>query len=117
MKKKTGRPLTVLDDDQIELVSGLAAVLTKAQLADYFGICENTFREIEERQPLVSEAYKKGRASQIATVAQNLVGKALDGDTTSMMFYLKTQAGWKETNIIQNENKDVKTFSDMYGEP
>ena len=114
-KNKGGRPEKTLDEDQIELVSGLSAVLTKGQLADYFGMCENTFREIEARQPEVNEAYKKGRASQIATIAQNLVGKALDGDTSSMMFYLKTQAGWKETSIIQSENKDVKTFSDMYG--
>jgi hypothetical protein len=40
--------------------------------------------------------------------------KAQGGDNTAMIFYLKTQAGWKETTIVQNENKDVKTFGDMY---
>jgi hypothetical protein len=97
-----GRPATEFDQDQINLVEKLAAVLTKAQLSDYFGISETTFRAVEERQPEVSDAYKKGRGRAIASVASNLVNQAQNGNTTAAIFYLKTQAGWKEqdtTNI------------------
>ena len=45
-----GRPATEFDQDQINLVEKLAAVLTKAQLSDYFGISETTFRAVEQRQ-------------------------------------------------------------------
>ena len=96
------RPATEFDQDQINLVEKLAAVLTKAQLSDYFGISETTFRAVEERQPEVSDAYKKGRGRAIASVASNLVNQAQNGNTTAAIFYLKTQAGWKEqdtTNI------------------
>ncbi len=97
-----GRPATEFDQDQINLVEKLASVLTKAQLSDYLGISETTFRAVEERQPEVSDAYKKGRGRAIASVASNLVNQAQNGNTTAAIFYLKTQAGWKEqdtTNI------------------
>ena len=97
-----GRPATEFDQEQINLVEKLASVLTKAQLSDYLGISETTFRAVEERQPEVSDAYKKGRGRAIASVASNLVNQAQNGNTTAAIFYLKTQAGWKEqdtTNI------------------
>lgn len=114
-KDKGGRPMFVFDDDQIEAITGLAAVLNKSQLAGYFGISETTFLECEKRQPAVSVAYKKGRNLKISQVANNLVTKALDGDTTAAMFYLKTQAGWKETQHVQQETKQVESFTDLYG--
>lgn len=115
MSKANGRPLTVLDNEQLVQVEALAAVLTTEQIADYFGIARTTFYDIMKRDPLVSARYKKGRAKAIGNIAKGLLQKAQGGDNTAMIFYLKTQAGWKETTIVQNENKDVKTFGDMYG--
>ena len=52
-----------------------------------------------------------GKAETIAKVAGNLVQKALSGDTTSAIFYLKTQAGWRETsNIAHSIEKDVSEW-------
>ena len=47
---KGGRPPKTLDDKQIAQVEALASVLTKARLADYFGMTEKTFRAIEQKQ-------------------------------------------------------------------
>ncbi len=91
-----GRPIAVLSSQDVIDLQALASVLTKAQLSDYFGVSENTFREIEKRQPEVSEAYKKGRAKQIASMGMNLVRMAKGGNVAANIFYLKTQAGWKE---------------------
>ena len=91
-----GRPTKGLTPEEVSEVSVLASVLTKGQLADYYGMSENTFRAIEERQPEVFEAYKKGRARAIRAVAGNLIKQAAEGNTTAAIFYLKTQAGWKE---------------------
>ena len=106
----------ILTDEEIAQVEALASVLTTEQIADYFGIGRTTFYQIMERQPEVSVRYKRGRAKAIGSVAKNLVTKAQNGDNAAMMFYLKTQAGWKETTHIQQETKEVKTFSDMYGD-
>lgn len=93
-----GRPAVVFDTEQIAQVKALASVLSKGQLADYFGVSENTFREIEKRQPEVSEAYKKGKGNAIASVGSNLINQARNGNVTAAIFYLKTQAGWKESD-------------------
>ena len=104
-----GRPPVTFDQKEIIMVERLAAVLTKAQLADYYGISETTFRAIEERQPEVSDAYKKGKGKAIASVAGNLVNQAQNGNTTAAIFYLKTQAGWKEqdTTTISTSTDNV----------
>lgn len=104
----------VLDDEEMAQVEALASVLTTDQIADYFGVGRTTFYQIMERQPDVSVRYKQGRAKAVRDIADNLVIKAQSGDNTAMMFYLKTQAGWKETTHVQQETKEVKTFGEMY---
>lgn len=56
-----GKPQKNLTVEQIVQVEALAAVLSVEQIADYFGIGKTTFYAIMERQPEVSERYKKGR--------------------------------------------------------
>ncbi len=94
---KGGQPQKTLTPEQVAEVSTLAAVLNQDQIADYFGISRPTFAAICERQPEVFLQYKKGKARAIGTVAKGLLQKASDGDTASAIFYLKTQAGWRET--------------------
>ncbi|AUR95777.1 homeodomain-like protein, partial [Vibrio phage 1.213.O._10N.222.54.F10] len=110
-----GRPPTVLTEEQIAQVEALGAVLSIEQIADYFGISKPTFYAIMERQPDVSLRYKRGKAKAIGKVSQGLIQKAMAGDNAAAIFYLKTQAGWKETQHVQQEVKEVKSFSDMYG--
>jgi len=92
--------------EQIVQVENRAPYLTREQLADFFGIHVNTFDAIRERQPEVEVAYKKARAETIGKIAESLVMDALDGDTTSRIFFLKTQAGWRETNVIDHQSSD-----------
>lgn len=92
-----GRPVIEFTPEQITQLEALAAVLTKGQIADYFSISETTLRAIEERQPEVSDAYKKGRAKQYASMGSNLIQLAKSGNVAANIFYLKTQAGWKES--------------------
>jgi hypothetical protein len=102
-----GAKPTVFDEKQVAQVETLAAVLSKGQLADYLGITEKTFRAVEQRQPEVATAYKKGKAKAIGTVAKGLLAQAREGNTTAAMFYLKTQAGWREqkqVEIVEDNN-------------
>jgi hypothetical protein len=91
-----GRPIIEFTEDQITQLEALSAVLTKGQVADYFEISETTLRAIEQRQPEVSDAYKKGRVKQFASMGSNLIQLAKKGNVAANIFYLKTQAGWKE---------------------
>jgi hypothetical protein len=107
-----GRPEVVLRTDQIIQLEALAAVLTKAQIADYFGISETTLRAIEARQPEVSDAYKKGRVTQCAKMGMNLVQLAKAGNVAANIFYLKTQAGWKEQEPEAKEIPPINIIVD-----
>ena len=101
-----GKPQKVLNDAEIMQVEALASVLSIKQIADYFGMVRNTFYAIMERQPEVFEHYKKGKSKAISSVGQGLLQKAINGDTASAIFYLKTQAGWKEK---QDVNIDLQS--------
>ena len=108
MAKVNGRPPVVLSEEQIIELGALSAVLTKEQLADYFGVSHVTLIAIQERQPEVSLAYRSGRAKAIAGVANNLISQAMDGSTQAAMFYLKTQAGWREKDREEQVQQDYK---------
>jgi IS30 family transposase len=95
-----------LNDEQRVQVEALAAYLSQEQIADYFGIARSTWYQLLERDPEVAERYKRGKSQAIMTVAQGLLQKARDGDTTSAIFYLKTQAGWRETNRVEHAGPD-----------
>lgn len=102
----TGRPPKTLTDEQRAQVEALAAYLSQEQIADYFGIGKTTWFAMLQRDDDLSERYKRGKAKAIAAVAQGLLQKARKGDNAASMFYLKTQAGWRETNQIDHTSSD-----------
>ena len=112
-KNKGGRPPVLLNEEQIKEVEEMAAYLKVEQIADSFGIDRTTFYEVLKRQPEVSLHYKKGRARKIFRYAKILENKAfgmnenemLKYDTTSIIFFLKTQAGWSEKQPEVNTGK------------
>jgi hypothetical protein len=99
-----GRPTKTFSKEDIAKIYNLSSKLTKTQLADYMGVAFSTFREIEKRQPEVAEAYQKGKAEQIEEVVGHLLDQCRKGNITGIIFYLKTQAGWKEE---QQEVKEI----------
>ncbi len=104
-----------LTEAQKAEVETLAALLNQEQIADYFGIARNTFRAICDRDPEVAARYKRGKAKAIAHVANGLLQKARSGDTTSSIFFLKTQAGRRETERIEHSGPygaPLHTWSD-----
>lgn len=104
MAKKVGRPARTFSELEIQQIKKLAPKLTKTQMADFFGISFTTLREIEKRQPEVSEAYKKARSERIAQVVDRLFDLCMEGNAACIMFFLKTQAGWQE---VQQETSDI----------
>ena len=105
---KGGRPIIELTDEQVIQVKALAQYLSKEQIADYLGVARSTFDAILERDKQVFIHYKKGKASAIANVAKGLVQQAIEGNMTAAIFYLKTQAGWRETEIAADDTNAAK---------
>lgn len=84
---------------KIKLYAGLGS--TQEQIAAMIGKSVDTLKKHES----VCKALDEGKAETIAKVAGSLVRKALNGDTASAIFYLKTQAGWKETSVVEHAGK------------
>jgi hypothetical protein len=101
-----GRKPVEVNDDQMAQVEALAAYLSQDQIADYLGVSRPTFAAMMERDPEISLRYKRGKAKAISAVAQGLLIKARSGDTACAIFYLKTQAGWRETNHVDHTSSD-----------
>ena len=95
-----------LTDIQRQEVETLAALLNQEQIADYLGIGRTTFHRLMQRDPDIEARYKRGKAKAIAHVAKGLLQKARSGDTTSSIFYLKTQADWRETERLEHSGPD-----------
>ena len=93
---------------QIDQVEALASVLTVEQISEYFGISYVTFGRLRKDNPEIDRAYKKGKTKAIYDVASGLLETAKKGNLTARMFYLKTQAGWREANRMKPTDPDGK---------
>jgi hypothetical protein len=98
-----------LNDEQRGELKTLGAVLNQQQLADYFGFSKETLIQIFKRDSEALLMYKKGKSRAIADIAGSLISKARDGDTASAIFYLKTQAGWREVSRdeVESGNSEI----------
>jgi hypothetical protein len=114
-KNKGGRPRKNISEEQMAQVEALAAYMGQDHIADYLGMDRDTLKEVFKRQPEVFRRYKAGKSKAIAAVAQSLIKKARDGDTASAIFFLKTQAGWKETSQVDVNLQKIPTLQDLYG--
>lgn len=66
--------------------------LTMEQIGSVLGVSDTTLYVKQNENPELLEALKRGRSKGIATITNKLFEKASDGDTTSMIFYLKNRA-------------------------
>ena len=92
--------------EQIGQVKKLAAVLNQTQLADFFEMSPDTFHRYAQDDERIMRAYKRGRTEAVAAVATSLLKAARDGDRSAQCFYLKCQAGWRETDRLEHTGAD-----------
>lgn len=103
------------DDNTRLLVKTLAAVGTRyVDIAHKLGINDETLRK-HYRQDL-----EDGRIDANSQVASTLFQRAKQGNMTAAIFWLKTRAGWKETNVTEfsgGEGTEVKGINITFVEP
>ena len=104
--EKKGRPAHKPTAETKTLAKTLSAVgITHEDIANKIGISADTLAKYY-RQEL-----KDGRIDANASVAKGLFEQARSGNTVAQMFWLKTRAGWKETDrreLVGNEGRDVQ---------
>ncbi len=99
-----GRPKWIPDELICRKAQEMASKgLTVTQIAHCLGVSNTTVYERQNEFPEFADAIKKGRAEGINQVANKLFEKAIEGDNTCMIFYLK--------------NRDRESWGDQYVEP
>ena len=98
---EVGRPPYIKTEDDAKLVEALTiAGVTQTLIAQIVKISEPTLRKNFRKELDTSKA----RAN--AVISQALFKKAKDGNVVAQIFWLKTQAGWKEKNYHELTGKD-----------
>ena len=90
--RKRGRPAHLPNDDTRKQVYELSRVGTRYEdIAEVLSISDDTLVKHYKKE------LKLGRIEANAAIAGTLFEKAKNGDTSSMIFWLKSRAQWKET--------------------
>ena len=94
------KPKIQIDLNKVESLA--ANGLTQEQIAAALGISESTLHQRKRDSADFAAAIKRGKAKGIALVTNKLMESIKGGNMTGMIFFLKTQAGWKETNVQEH---------------
>lgn len=93
----------VVTEEGKKIVKALASVGTRYEdIATKMGISSDTLTRKYRKE------LDEGRIDANAAIAQTLFQQAKAGNTTAMIFWLKTRAGWKETQVNEIAGVDGK---------
>ena len=101
MSELTGRPPHEPTEENRIKVKTLAAVGTRFEdIARKLEISENTLTKYYRKE------LDEGRIDANSAIAKSLYDQAKSCNTTAQIFWLKTRAGWKETQVneVHGEN-------------
>lgn len=84
--------------------------MTHKEMAECFEIRESTFYNWFNKYPEFKEAIKQGGREANSRVAASLYKRAIEGDNTAAIFFLKNRERDKWADRIVNEHKQEKPF-------
>jgi transcriptional regulator with XRE-family HTH domain len=87
----------VTPENQKQVESLSARGVTQVDIGLMLGISKPTLEKYYNNE------LQLGTAKANAQIAGALYNKAISGDTTSMIFWLKCRAGWKEKIVIEGD--------------
>ena len=109
--KKDGRPVFIPTEDQKFLVTMMSSTgVPHERQAKALGVNSKTLRKY------FKEELQLGRNRAHAEIAGALYKRALDGNVSAQIFYLKTQAGWREAQRLElrAEGQDFITETERH---
>ena len=109
-KKKARLPRLLVDEALLAHVHKLGGLgLTRMQIAHYYGHTVDQWDDKLKKHPELDIAMREGKSSKIETASGYLWEWIEKKDKASIMFFLKTQGGWREAApIVEDGEKDSK---------
>ncbi|NLT46172.1 MAG: hypothetical protein GXX80_11775 [Thermotogaceae bacterium] len=89
--------------DRLDVIRGWCRDgLTEEEIAKRLGVACSTFRKYKGDYPALSAALKEGKEVADYRVENALYNKAINGDTTAMIFWLKNRRSeqWREKQEV-----------------
>lgn len=97
------RKLTEEEVARIEELAGQG--LTAEQIAECLGVKRITLWRWSKRSD-VGAALERGRVKMYSVATGKLKEKIMEGNTSAIIFYLKTRWGWKEQSSVDVTSSD-----------
>ena len=98
---KCGRKKIEWNEYDAKLVESLSQYgVPQEEIAQRIGISVDTMVNVYRAEIL------RGRGNANANVGKRLFQKAMDGDTTALIFWAKTRLGWRETSRTEVVSPD-----------
>lgn len=97
--------------DRLALLQGWARDgLTDEQIVHNMGIAASTLYQWKKRHPEIAESLKRGKEVVDYEVENALLQKALGGDTTAMIFWLKNRRPdrWRDRPEAAEKGEGVR---------
>ena len=94
--------------EKLEVVEGWARDgLTDEQIAGKMGIGKTTLYDYKKKYPKFANALKRGKEVVDYEVEKALLNKALEGDTTAQIFWLKNRRPnkWRDKQEVKHSGK------------
>ena len=102
-------------DGQILLQGWARDGLTDEQIAHNIGISTVTLYDWKKKYPTISNALKKGKEVVDFAVENALLKKALSGDVTAMIFWLKNRRrnSWRDRYDMRTDEPSLKKVEEL----
>jgi len=86
------------------------AGMTNKQLAEYYGVCEDTWYRYKSDNEELELIVRTGKMRTTAVVAGHLLKLCQQDNVPSIIFYLRTQGRWTEAKEPEDdtENKPIE---------
>lgn len=105
LKKK----LTPQQVVELETMAGFR--IPMEHIAAIFSMSKDTLERLAKKDDAVRAAIERGRAKASAMIWQGLYQQAITGNTTALIFWMKTQEGVRETDRLELTGKDGSPLS------
>lgn len=101
MGKRGPAPWQPSDDERRLIEHYVAIGFTNEQIAGLVGVAESTLKKH------CAGELRNGSLKVNAKIGGKLFQKAMDGDTTALIFWCKTRMGWKEPKGEDGTTEDL----------